>query len=290
MASFDGTLTPWQRATLDSFAAQAPALRERWKAAPVFPHLFVDDFLPSEFAEGIFAAYPPPDEANWDKTTYTHQRKKFTKTSGFPPAIQQFFDLTAHREFRDLLTEVTTIPALLDDPELVGGGLHQILRDGFLDVHVDFNFHPRTKQHRRLNLLLYMNKDWRPEYEGRLELWDMQTNRQLENLVPSFNRIVLFQTNEVSYHGHPRPLACPQHLTRKSLAVYYYTDALEIEAAPEHNTLYRQTSGARGYLKTAVSSLDASVERVRGKGGARLVEMIAKKVMRRIRGKPPENA
>ena len=179
---------------------------------------------------------------------------------------------------------------VLDDPDLVGGGLHQILRGGFLDVHVDFNFHPRTKLHRRMNLLIYMNKEWRESYQGSLELWNMQTRQQIETVAPIFNRAVMFETNEVSYHGHPKPLDCPQNVTRKSLAIYYYTADRESSAtATEHNTLYKQTTGASGYAKTAMSSATAIAERVRDEGIASVGATMAGKIARRLRKLPPEN-
>ena len=183
-----------------------------------------DDFLPPDLAETVLTAYPTPNVETWDRTTYTHLRKKFTLTKNFPTPIDELFAWTASARFLELVSEVTGIPRLLADPVLLGGGLHQIARGGFLDVHVDFNFHPRTKLHRRLNLLLYMNRDWKPEYQGYLELWDMRERRLLEAISPDFNRLVLFETNEVSFHGHPQLLETPPGLTRKSLAVYYYTE------------------------------------------------------------------
>lgn len=169
--------------------------------------------------------------------------------------------------------------------------MHQILRGGFLDVHVDFNRHPETKLHRRLNLLLYVNKDWKPEYEGYLELWDMKAKRRVENIAPSFNRAVLFETSEVSFHGHPRPLNCPPEITRKSLAVYYFTQTREASSlSPEHNTLYRQTLGLAGYVKTFRAALKAGAERLREQGGAGPVAgRMLKRLGRALKGLPPEN-
>ncbi len=287
----DPTATDRFHGTSARLRASLSELRRQWVApGKPFPYLYVDEFLPAEFAEEILAVYPPPSIPGWSRATYTHQRKKFTMTSGFPEPIERFFALTASREFRDLVSEVTGIPELLHDPELVGGGLHQILRGGFLDVHVDYNFHPRTKLHRRLNLLLYLNKGWKPEYAGYLELWHLPAKRQVERIAPLFNRAVMFETSEVSYHGHPRPLDCPQNVTRKSLAIYYYTMERSPSAiAPEHNTLYKQTTGARGYAKIFVSAAVAAVERGRQQGLGALGRHVIRKAYRRARGLPPEN-
>jgi hypothetical protein len=279
-----------QKATLEGLSSLAEHLRRDWFSKRPFRYLIIDDFLPVGFAEDILNVYPMPDAGYWDSTTYTHQRKKFTQTRGFPEPIARFFALTATEEFRRLMTEITGIPELLADPDLVGGGLHQIARGGFLDVHVDYNLHPRTKLHRRLNLLLYLNKAWKPEYEGYLEFWDFEANRQLERIAPVFNRGVIFETNEISYHGHPRPLNTPAHITRKSLAIYYYTKELEDAAvAREHNTLYRQTTGLSGYLKTLASATRATTERLATKGPSGLGRDLIRRAHRRIQGLPREN-
>ncbi|HZH92017.1 MAG TPA: 2OG-Fe(II) oxygenase [Pyrinomonadaceae bacterium] len=280
----------FEKLTLEQLAARAPALAGDWEAGEPFRFVIIDNFLHEQFAEDILAAYPVPDVSGWDSTTYIHQRKKLTQRSNFPPPIERFFTLTASREFRDLIGEICGIRKLIDDPELVGGGLHQILRGGFLDVHVDYNLHPKTKLHRRLNLLLYLNKDWRPEYEGYLEFWDFGSERQLERVAPLFNRGVIFETNEVSYHGHPQPLNTPPHITRKSLAIYYYTEERDDNVvADEHNTLYRQTTGARGLLKTLASGATAMQERLTHKGVGALGRNLVNRTYRRIQGLPPEN-
>ena len=276
--------------TLELLRSRADAYAREWSSKTPFHYIVMDDFLAPEDAEAILEAYPEPDAENWKHPTYVNQKKKFTRTSNFPPPIADFFALTAAPEFIALMSKITGIEDLLEDPDLVGGGLHQTIKGGFLDVHVDYNYHPKTKLHRRANLLVYMNKDWRDEWEGCLELWDMQTRRQLERIAPVFNRGVIFETNEVSYHGHPRPLNTPQDVTRKSLAVYYYTKTREDGTlAPEHNTLSIQTEGLGGYVKTSRAAAEAALERMREKGVGEVVRNIAKKVDRKLKGKLPES-
>ena len=273
--------------SLERLAARADAYAREWSSKTPFRYLVMDDFLAPEDAEAILAAYPQPDLEHWNHPTYVHQKKKFTLTSDFPRPIDDFFALTAAPEFLDLMTRITGIEALLPDPELVGGGLHQTIRGGFLNVHVDYNFHPKTKLHRRLNLLVYMNKDWRDEWEGALELWDMERKVQLERVLPEFNRGVIFETNEVSFHGHPKPLKTPADVARKSLAVYYYTTTRDDGMlAPEHNTLSRQTEGLGGYVKTSVAAAEAAVERARGQGLGAVVKDLANKLDRKLKGTP----
>jgi len=276
--------------SLERLAARADEYAREWKSKTPFHYLVMDDFLAPEDAEAILAAYPDPDGENWNHPTYVNQKKKFTKTSGFPPKIAEFFELTAAPEFLALMSRIMGIADLQEDPDLVGGGLHQTIRGGFLDVHIDYNYHPKTKLHRRANLLLYMNKGWQDDWEGCLELWDMGTKRRLERVAPEFNRAVLFETNEVSYHGHPVPLKAPHGIARKSLAVYYYTATREDGTlAPEHNTLSRQTTGAGGYVKTALTAAEAALERAKGQGFGAVLKNVAKKAELRLKGEKPKS-
>jgi hypothetical protein len=119
------------------------------------------------------------------------------------------------------LETLTGIGNLMPDPYFEGGGLHQIEPGGFLKVHADFNWHPRLRLDRRLNLIVYLNQDWREEYNGHLELWDRSMSLAVRKVLPVFNRAVVFSTTSWAYHGHPEKLACPPGQTRKSLALYY---------------------------------------------------------------------
>jgi Rps23 Pro-64 3,4-dihydroxylase Tpa1-like proline 4-hydroxylase len=157
---------------------------------------------------------------------------------------------------------ITGIENLIPDKKLFGGGLHQSIAGAFLDVHVDYNIHPETKLHRRLNILIYMNKGWRDEYEGHLQLWDMKDKIMIGNIAPTFNRMVMFETNEISFHGHPTPLKTPRGVTRKSIAAYYYTQSRPSnEITNEHNTIYVNTQGLRGKTKNLYSGVKALLER-----------------------------
>ena len=119
---------------------------------------------------------------------------------------------------------MTGIQSLIPDPSFQGGGLHQIVPGGKLGIHADFNKHSRFGLDRRLNLLLYLNKNWREEYGGHLELWDRDMTHCEAKVAPIFNRVMVFGTTDFTYHGHPDPLRCPEGMTRKSLALYYFSD------------------------------------------------------------------
>lgn len=152
---------------------------------------------------------------------------------------RDFFKAISSPEFLAFLREVTGLDPIYADDALEGGGLHQIYPGGYLNIHTDFNFHPTNKHwHRRLNLLFYLNEDWQEDWEGRLELYDAEVTQIMKEIAPIANRMAVFETSETSFHGHPKPLACPAGVTRKSMATYFYTDwpaGLE----PRERTNYR---------------------------------------------------
>jgi Rps23 Pro-64 3,4-dihydroxylase Tpa1-like proline 4-hydroxylase len=158
----------------------------------------------------------------------------------FTPYVRFFFAHLNSIFFLGFLSELTGIPDLISDPYFDGAGLHETLPGGWLDVHADFNFHGASFLDRRLNVLVYLNRDWREEWGGALELWNADLSRCGRRVVPAFNRTVVFSTTDASFHGHPDPVRCPGGETRKSLALYYFTTGRpETERTPRHSTIWR---------------------------------------------------
>jgi Rps23 Pro-64 3,4-dihydroxylase Tpa1-like proline 4-hydroxylase len=133
-----------------------------------------------------------------------------------------------------MVEKVTKIQGLFADPELFGAGLHCIPRKGFLNMHVDFNAHPKG-WHRRVNVLIYLNEEWRDEWNGHLQLGMGESAKFIS---PLGGRCVIFETNDKSWHGHPLPLACPRKVQRRSLALYLYTK--EPPQGRLHTTIYQR--------------------------------------------------
>ncbi len=167
--------------------------------------------------------------------------------------------------FLNFLSALTGIEDLIPDPYFLGGGYHQTLPGGFLKVHADFNKHQRNKLDRRLNVLVYLNKDWEEAYGGHLQLWDKEMKKCEVKILPVFNRMAMFSTTSFSYHGLPDPLTCPPGRSRKSLAVYYYTNgrpASEVnKGLEEHTTLFKYRPGLDDETKKK-SQLDNFIEQV----------------------------
>jgi len=188
-----------------------------------FPHVVIDDFLPPSMAECALDFFPPDGSRVWKTPENPHTKSKSVMgVKDFAPEVRHVFEYLNSAQVLMELEELFGIKGLVPDPYFVEAGYHRIGRGGFLDIHADFSHHDHTGLERRLNLILYLNKDWKEEYRGNLKLYGGDL-RPLVEIMPIFNRAVIFETGETSYHGHPEPLNCPDGEYRKSIAIYYYT-------------------------------------------------------------------
>ena len=204
------------------------ALRERMRDAPGFPHFCIDDLLDPSFAEEVHDAFPAYADAEKIGKTFAAVNEKrktqVTDTRLFAAPILRLHEILASDGFVANMSLMSGIPDLVADPKLAGGGIHETDHGGHLDVHVDFNFNEELGLYRRLNILVYFNKDWREEYGGYLDLWDEEVKHCLGRYAPKFNRAAGFATSATSWHG-VTPVTCPPGRVRKSFATYYYTKA-----------------------------------------------------------------
>src|SRR5436305_12609710 len=229
----------------DELTPLAEARREAYATARPFAHAVIDDFLPPGVLDEVLDEFPTPEQAEWFAFDSPRERKlATTEETPLGEATRHVLAELNSAAVLDFLDGLTGIQGLVPDPHFVGGGLHQIERGGHLKVHADFNRHPHTDLERRINLLVYLNRDWKDEYGGALELWSRDMSTCEQRILPYFNRCVVFSTTSTSFHGHPEPLACPEGETRKSMALYYYSrDRPQDEGANEHNTLFQARPG-----------------------------------------------
>jgi len=240
--------------------ALAEERREAFATAEPYPFTVIDDFLPAEDAEQTLAEFEAT-ESGWNHYHHYNEKKlALTDICQMGTHTQRVFAALQHQRFVEFLERLTGIDSLMADPDLDGAGLHQIVRGGFLNVHADFQSHTvNSAWSRQINLLIYFNRDWKPEWQGNLELWATDVSRCVESVEPVFNRAVIFNTRGNAYHGHPHQLACPEGVTRKSLALYYFRD--EHERQTLTSTHYRATPDDPAY-KHALVVLDRWALRV----------------------------
>ncbi|MDQ6805515.1 MAG: 2OG-Fe(II) oxygenase [Actinomycetota bacterium] len=222
----------------------AEAHRSEYTSAQPFAHIVLDGFCPEGILDEVLGEFPSPEQEGWQRFESDNERKLASHgDKGMGHATRQLLAEFNSATFLDFLGELTGIASLVPDPYFEGGGMHQIVPGGHLGVHVDFNRHPVTGLDRRLNVLLYLNRDWGEEWGGNLELWSPDMKRCEKRIAPLFNRLVVFSTTERSFHGHPEPLACPPDRNRRSLALYYYSNGRPEEnggPVPTHNTVWAQ--------------------------------------------------
>jgi len=237
-------------------------LTDAYASGDPFPWIVIDDFLPEHVAESMLdnfgAKTADPESLSFDRA-----QERF-KTSFHPDATPDYargiFYAFNSRPFIKVLENITGIKGLIPDPYFLGAGFHEISNGGHLSVHADFNHHLPLNLERRINVLIYLNKDWDEEYGGQLELWDTAMTKKKHSILPIFNRCVIFNTTSDSMHGNPRVVNHPKCISRKSIALYYYTATWDA-TRKAHTTQFkaRPNSNDKRDWQVAMSELTSDI-------------------------------
>jgi len=263
------------------WSSQLPVLAGPYGERSPVPHVLLTDFLEPEVAGAMAEEFPAPNTEAW--TQYKHHNENklgMAKRELFPPSLGEVTDELNSPGFVSWLSALTGIPDLVSDPSLEGGGLHQSSRGGFLNVHTDFSHHHYHKHwRRRVNLILYLNPEWHEEWGGAIELWDVGMRSCVAKYSPLFNHALIFNTNEKSLHGFPEPLDCPEGVSRKSVALYYYTIEQDSRSTPR-STDYRARPGD-GISQAAMIWLDKQAVNLYSRAKARFgfSDAVASKIL-----------
>jgi len=196
--------------------------------------------------------------SNWDgeKNFYGSKKKRFcSDIDNLPKSISSVIQKASTPVFLDWLSHLTGEQHLIPDPYLEGGGIHQSINGAFLKVHADFNWSKKLNLFRRLNVLIYLNEQWEDEWGGHLELWDSDMSNCVQKIKPEMNTMVIFTTDDISFHGHPHPTTSPKGVFRNSIALYYYTPIEPQKNFQEARliTNYRPTAGEEFVVEKTIS-------------------------------------
>jgi hypothetical protein len=239
-------------------------LRAQFAANLPFRHVVIEPLLKPDLCEALMAEFPSFDAGHsLNERGEAGRKAVFPNLARLGPAYVLFDDLIRSPEFLSLIGRITGIPDLLYDPEYVGGGTHENLDGQELDTHVDFNYHPGGRLHRRLNLIVFLNREWEESWGGCLELlrhpW--ATGEDMRKVIPVANRCVIFETTETSWHGFRRiHLPADIKISRRSIAVYFYTKHRPApETGSSHGTVYYQRPLPE-HLRAGRTLLEADVE------------------------------
>jgi Rps23 Pro-64 3,4-dihydroxylase Tpa1-like proline 4-hydroxylase len=220
------------------------AKAEVYQSAEPYHHICIDNFLPEEILERVLAdlAMMPEPEIGFSRA---QENLKFAYIpERLPTYTKNLFYAFNSRPFILFLEQMTGIKGLIPDPYFMGAGIHKTLNGGHLDIHADFNLHGPMRVERRLNVLIYLNRDWKDEWGGSFEVWDKAMTCKMTSFVPIFNRMVCFSTGSDTFHGNPEPVNHPNGEARQSIALYYYTATWD-DSRKEHTTLFKPRPGSK---------------------------------------------
>lgn len=229
-----------------------------------YKHIILDNFLKDDIANLVFDHFPTIEKLNKHYKGLNENKSEGSNFTDFHPVFTQLRNALMSQEFADWAAKVTGIPGVFVTDDNLGTGLHQGTDGSFLDIHVDFNIHHLKNVHRRLNLLIYLNRDWKPEYGGAMEMWNADMSQLIKNVSPDFNRCLIFETSDISYHGYSK-ITLPPGVTRKSFYTYFYTDIKDksmlknyhdtvFKAKPEDTTFKKVGTTVKEGLKNTIKA------------------------------------
>ena len=229
-----------------------------YKDAQPFPHMSAMDVFPSDVMEAVNTEIndnPARTRIDgcvvggtcYNSNTDDKAKNAFHSEKQYGPATLAVFTFMQSALFIKFLEKLTGIDGILPDGAYKGAGIHQTLSGGYLNVHADFNLDRDRNLHRRVNVFLYVNPDWKDEYGGHLELWTKDLKNCTARISPDLGRLAVFSTTDFSYHGHQNALRCPKDRSRRSLAMYYYSktrpsdECINNNCFGYHATLFQKT-------------------------------------------------
>ena len=249
--------TAMQLVDITRLTADLDRATEEYRTGVPFPHIVLDDVLTPEAFAAAVRDFPGIDDEFWKGYLHVNETKYCNVLPDtWAPSLQAVAQEFCSPAFVAYLEKLTGIANLIPDYTMDGGGLHMTKPGGFLNIHADFSTH-HTHQNwaRRVNILLYLNEEWRDEWGGKLELWDKDMTACQGTVTPAGNRMLVFTTTEDSFHGHPDGLACPPDMARRSLAMYYFTE----ESAPVRKSTNYQARPEESRLRKATIAADRTV-------------------------------
>lgn len=222
----------------DRLAADLEAKRAQYATAQPFPHMVFDDVLFPEVFDRAASEFPGLKDEFWKGYLHVNETKySNTEPDTWGSTLNAVAREFCSERFVAFLQDLTGIEDLMADWTMDGGGLHQTMRGGHLNIHADFTtHHTHENWARRVNILLYLNREWPDAWGGKLELWNKDMSECQGKVTPAGNRMLVFTTTFDSFHGHPDGLTCPEDEARRSMALYYFT---EEEHAVRRSTNYR---------------------------------------------------
>jgi len=249
----------------DKWEQQVDTLALTFSTSQPFEMVILDGFCDDVKLRRMYGKIPDPVASSMGKSRdYMFAKNKFEKSNfkEIDPLAQELYTDFVSERFSALIQKITG-ESVFVDPAFHGGGLHQGGEASYLDMHVDFNFHPINKAwFRNLNILLYLNPDWVPAHRGELKLLHRDKPDSLVEIAPLFNRCVIMFTRDYTVHGYDA-IAFPEGAYRRSIAAYAYSLAEETTVSAQRTTVwYPEQSGV---VKVAIGKHWPTLVRIKNK-------------------------
>lgn len=210
--------------TLERLRSHADSYHKAYIAGQPYPHVVIDDLFEPEMLDRIVEEFPSSGNRDWLVWDTEHELKTTSKgINGLSTFTQLFCLWLSSSDVIDEIKKITGLDNIFADPMYHGAGLHEMYRDGWLEIHADYTKHYYLPMMRRLNLITYLNRDWEDAWGGELALQDYEDPSKQISYAPYFNRTIIFPTTDKTLHGVPNKLACPPDRSRKLISIYYWT-------------------------------------------------------------------
>lgn len=250
-------------------ASNAAALAEQYSNAQPCKYLVMENFFTQEIANDLFEHFPSIQDLNVKRKSLNEDKSEDYHFERWHPSFAKIREAVSSKEWYDQLTRITGIEGLHTTTDALGSGVHQGKNGSYVDIHIDVNMNPKLGLWRRINLLVYLNRDWKPEYGGDLELWNKEMTECVVKVPPTFNTAVIFYTDDNSPHGY-RKINIPEGESRKSFYTYFYTK-------PEEGVSYRDSKFVSRPDDTTSKKLATGIKETLKINGKKFLKLIGLK-------------
>ncbi|MDJ1491497.1 2OG-Fe(II) oxygenase [Cytophagaceae bacterium DM2B3-1] len=245
-------------------AAKVEQLAAEFQTSKPYKHLVLDNFFRQEVADKLYENFPSVEKLTKHWKGMNENKSEGSNFSDFDPIFTQVRNEIMSPEFAQWMEKVTGIKGVFVTDDSLGTGLHQGSDGSFLDIHVDFNIHHVKNVYRRLNFLVYLNKNWKEEYGGGMEMWNADMTKMEKVVMPILNRVLIFETSEISYHGYSK-ITLPPGETRKSFYTYFYTPITDPTLLNKyHDTIFKPKPGDSTLKKVGTNTKETLKNFIKG--------------------------
>ena len=189
-----------------------------------YPNIELNNLWNDNLLENCFLEIQNYKHWDGEKNFFAARKRLYSSRRDlFPKNVKTVFDILCGEQFINWLKSFTREKDLVADHNLTASGISSVGKGGFLKIHCDPNWNPKLKLYLRIIIIFYLNKNWKDDWGGHLELWNKKMNKCEKKIKPNFNNMFIFSNNGKNYHGHPDPLDIPENVRRNNLIMYYYS-------------------------------------------------------------------